>query len=537
MRAAIYARYSTDKQRESSIEDQAEHCKRRAVSEGFNVIATIGDDGISGSTPVARRLGGARLLADALADRFDVLVVEGLDRLSRDQVEQESIVRRLEHRGIVIVGVSDGYDSRMGGRKIMRGVRGLINELYLDDLRQKTHRGQSGQVDRGFVAGGKSYGYRIVKEESGSRYEIDEKQAKWVRFVFEKYVEGWSSRAIAHELNRLGVASPRDSTWAVSGIYGSPAKGSGILNNELYVGRYVWNRSQWVKDPDTGARQRIDRPKEEWRISEAPELRIVDPEVWALARQRMDGPRQRGGRGLGRKSMTLFGGLMRCPFCDGAVIAVNGTQYGCAAHKDRGSTVCRGIYFSRDLAEKRLLGEIRETLLSPQAREEFQIAIKAIDSDRKRNNVDTAAGARTRLAELESEIKRMVDAIVAIGVSDAIQSRLKAAEQERAGLLATKTATKPGVTAADVGARVDRILLNLKNALENDSQQARKLIAEFFGEIQIMVDDENIYAEYNDAAESLLLAANGAFRNMVAGARNLESKRRLTLAPRRLQNS
>jgi DNA invertase Pin-like site-specific DNA recombinase len=102
-----------------------------------------------------------------------VLIVESLDRLSRDQVEQERIVRRLEHRGIIILGVADGYDSRMGGRKIMRGVRGLINELYLDDLRYKTHRGQSGQVGRGYIAGGKSYGYDIVKTESGSKYVIN----------------------------------------------------------------------------------------------------------------------------------------------------------------------------------------------------------------------------------------------------------------------------------------------------------------------------------------------------------------------------
>ena len=192
MRTAIYARYSTDKQRESSVADQANVCRLRAKSEGFSISMLHSDEGVSGSMPVAQRPGGARMLADALADRFDALIVEGLDRLSRDQVEQERIVRRLEHRGIVIIGVSDGYDSRMDSRKIMRGVRGLINEIYLDDLRHKTHRGQSGQVDRGFVAGGKSYGYRAIKTEQGSTFEIDDEQAVWVRWIFTQYAEGWS---------------------------------------------------------------------------------------------------------------------------------------------------------------------------------------------------------------------------------------------------------------------------------------------------------------------------------------------------------
>jgi hypothetical protein len=82
----------------------------------------------------------------------------------------------------------------MGGRKIMRGVRGLINELYLDDLRYKTHRGQSGQVGRGYIAGGKSYGYDIVKTESGSKYVINDAQAKWVQFIFDQYVAGASAK-------------------------------------------------------------------------------------------------------------------------------------------------------------------------------------------------------------------------------------------------------------------------------------------------------------------------------------------------------
>ena len=89
-----------------------------------------------------------------------------------------------------IIGLADGYDSQHQGRKVMRGVRGLINELYLDDLRHKTQRGMHGQVDRGYIAGGKSYGYDIVKDEAGSRYVINEEQAHWVRWIFQKVANG-----------------------------------------------------------------------------------------------------------------------------------------------------------------------------------------------------------------------------------------------------------------------------------------------------------------------------------------------------------
>ena len=238
MKATIYARYSSDKQSETSLDDQLRVCRARADREGATVEFERCDAAISGSTAVGTRPAGNAMLADALAGRFDLLLVEGLDRLARDQVEQEQIVRRLEHRGIRIIGVSDGYDSRHSGRKIMRGVRGLINDLYLDDLRSKTHRGQAGQVERGYIAGGKSYGYDIVKADGGSTYKINESQARWVVWILEQYAAGNSVQRIAHELNNQGVSSPRDSTWAVSTIYGSPVKGSaGYVAIERVTGR------------------------------------------------------------------------------------------------------------------------------------------------------------------------------------------------------------------------------------------------------------------------------------------------------------
>src|SRR5260221_14310316 len=106
------------------------------------------------------RPGGRVLMADAFAARFEVLVLEGLDRRSRDIGEQDRVVKRLEYRGIRIIGVSDGYDSQAAGRRIMRIARGLVSELYLDDLRAKVHRSLSAKAARGRHVAGLSYGYR-----------------------------------------------------------------------------------------------------------------------------------------------------------------------------------------------------------------------------------------------------------------------------------------------------------------------------------------------------------------------------------------
>ena len=167
MRTVTYCRFSSDKQREASIEDQQRNCQKFAEREGWTITARYTDKAISGTK--ADRPEYQTMLADAKAVAFDVLLVDDLSRLSRDDVELKTTIRRFLYWGIRIVGVSDGFDSASKGYKIHAGVRGLINEIYLDDLREKTHRGMVGQVLKGNCAGGRTYGFRNVPIEDKSR--------------------------------------------------------------------------------------------------------------------------------------------------------------------------------------------------------------------------------------------------------------------------------------------------------------------------------------------------------------------------------
>ncbi|WP_429032364.1 recombinase family protein [Bradyrhizobium sp. I1.14.4] len=104
--------------------------------------------------------------------------------------------------------------------------------------------------------------------------------------MFTDYLCGKSSRTIAFELNRKGVPGPQGAEWGPSTIHGNPKRGVGILNNELYVGRLVWNRLRYLKDPDTGKRVSRLNPESEWVILDVPELRIVDQDTWDAVKTR-----------------------------------------------------------------------------------------------------------------------------------------------------------------------------------------------------------------------------------------------------------
>lgn len=489
MRAVIYSRFSSEKQSETSLQDQERICAARAARDGLEVTERFSDEGVSGSTPLASRPGGRGLLAAMFAKRFDVLIVEGLDRLSRDQVECEQTCRRFEHRQLRIVGVSDGYDSASASRKIQRGVRGLINEIYLDDLRAKTHRGLSGQVARGFHAGGLSFGYRSIAVEGGHHLEVDEKQAEIVREVFARYVAGESCQAIAAALNVQRIASPRGGTWAVSAIYGSPLKGSGVLSNELYIGRYVWNRGQFVKDPETGKRQRVARPRSEWIVEEKPDLRILDQNLWQRAQERLHRRRELGGSsGAGRRPRVLLGGLMRCASCGGAVVAVSATAYGCAARKDRGASVCHGVRVRRVDAEAALIGFVRAELLAAPAIATFEAEVRDYLAELRRGARGEDSRRRGQVLELEREIERLTDAIAQMGFSEALARRLRTAEEA----LRAASARQPTPVAAivpDALVRFRQVVDQLEATLATDVERSREMLRDVLGQIIVSNDE------------------------------------------------
>lgn len=542
-RAALYARYSSDNQRRTSIDDQLRLARERCAREGWLVAAVHVDEETSAATPVERRVGSRALYAAAMAGRFEILVIEALDRLARNLGDQERIVERLEFRGIRIVCTSDGYDSLIEGREIARGVRGLFNAQYLRDLAKKTHRGLAGQFGRGRHTGGLQYGYRTepAPDGQGRILHVDAAQAAVVRCIFERFAAGESTRAIAHQLNAEGVPAPRGGTWAVSCIQGSAARGLGLLHAEIYRGRVIWNRRRWVKDPDTGRRSYVERPTSEWQTRDAPELRIVSEDLWQRTRARIaraDAFARRKGKGA--QPRTLFGaGVLRCQACGAAIVAINAQRYGCSARKDRGPTVCpSGATVPRQALDRRLLALLREELLAPASLAELQAEVRRLLAERSRSFRTGHDAARTRLAALRGELGRLADAVAQMGLSDALRARLAAAEAARAELEAQLRQAPTGPAhppLRDVLARYRSQVLDLQRVLTDgpaagDLARTREILASMLGPVTIGRDaatGEN-FAELEEPAERLLLAAVGESLGMVAGGRN-HSRRRVML--------
>ncbi len=146
-----------------------------------------------------------------------------------------------------------------------------------------------------------------------------------IRRIFRDYAAGKSTKRIAFELNKDGIAAPGGGDWGFSTINGNPKRGNGVLNNEMYVGKLIWNRQRFLKDPDTGKRQARMNPESEWITQDVPELRILDDALWQSVKERQravkrthsdDGETENHFRER-RRPKYLFSGLTKCGCCGG----------------------------------------------------------------------------------------------------------------------------------------------------------------------------------------------------------------------------
>ncbi len=432
MRAAIYARFSSELQKESSIDDQNRLCRDFARSEGMTVAALFEDRAKSGGS-MQRRLGIQGLLRAAKGNSFNVVIVESLDRLSRDQEDLAHIYKQLKFHGVEIRTVHEGRADH-----IQIGVRGLVGALYLKDLAEKVHRGQTGVVLDGRSGGGQAYGYRPTPGAPGVQ-RIVEEEAAIVRRIFESYASGRTPKVIAGELNAEGVPAPRGKTWLASTIRGNKKRGAGILRNQLYAGRIVWNKNRMISDPASG--QRLSRPRDasEHVEHEAPHLRIVDQEVYDAVQTRLT-ESSKLSNPYHHRPKHLLSGLLKCGHCGGGM-SVKDRRKGvvrvqCTQSREGGRCNQRTSYILNDI-ERTVLGGLLETLQEPQVIEAF---VSEYHAEMQRMSADTRRERRAlerRRTSLASQNERMVDALATGSVDiSAIRERLESNEGELAEVTA-----------------------------------------------------------------------------------------------------
>ena len=547
-RVAIYARYSTELQSPTSIAEQVALCRAHAERHGWTVAEVFEDRALSGGD-VYHRPGYQQLMAAALspAHPFDVVLVEDLSRLTREIGESDTLYRRLRLRSVDLVGVTDGVDTSRRGASTHIALKGVMNALYLEDLAEKTHRGLVGRLERGLSAGGRIFGYRTVsvpgetrgsKVTTSARFEIDEREAAIVRQIFRAYTDGKSMKAIVHRLNFEGVPFPAKDTkrgparrgWAVSTIHV-------MLGNEKYAGVWIWNKTRFLKDPDSGRRRPIARPPEEWIRHDRPELRIIEPDLWRAVQDRLAVIRatlkvERGrlrGRSSAAYSPRLLSGLVRCGACGARMVGqtflrkknakvYRYSSYRCGFAAAKGPAVCaHGRGYRADRLEAALVDRFREAT-TPAMIDALTISVNTQLAAAFRRHLGRADEIKAELLRLEREAGNLVRFIAGGHESSTVREELTSREAALAGLrleLARHdepAAEPPSIDPAWVRAKLER----LEELLRAEPARAKIEIAKHLdGELVIepLPDDET---GHRRAQVSGRVKSNGLLANQEA---------------------
>lgn len=373
-----YARYSTDNQREASIEDQNRSILRKFAELGVaeDAVELFSDSGISGMHD--GRPGYRRLMEAVETGDVKILVVEDQSRLTRD-TDIGDLLNRFKFHGTRFIAIHDGIDTEHEGTEVNAHVKGLVNNLSIKDHAKRVRRGLAGRaLDVDGAAGDHPFGYGTEWADpvAGAHYigngpkpkrrvVVNEKEAKVIRDVFRMFtVEGLSLNEIARRLNDrkvpLGARSNSKTGWSAGRV-------RMLLKNPKYCGRWAWGKNRSVTYK--GHRRNEKANKEDVVVIARPHLAIVTEETWEMAERRFQRFKEILGPNTGkakRKKLGLYAreypfnllsGLLFCGECGTRLhrgAGNGGSYYRCPTHFRKGPCGSKAIV-NKPAAEKAVI--------------------------------------------------------------------------------------------------------------------------------------------------------------------------------------
>ncbi len=351
MRAALYARVSTEEQAEHnfSLENQADKLQAYCELHDHCITGEYVDAGYSGTTD--KRPALARLLKDVEMSLLDVVVVYKLDRFFRSQRHLHNALHFLETHRVGLVSVTESFDTTTPTGKAMIGMLGTFAQLERDTFMERSSDGKYKAVQKSAYSGGPvAYGY--AWDQEARRLIIEPIEADIVRHIFAWVIDGLNTYDIARKLTVMGVRTRRDAPrWQPSSV-------ARIIRNPAYKGEWVFGRKT------NHTRQ---------TLVTCPSPAIVTPQIWEQAQRRLDANIKHSTRNS--KHVYLLSGLIRCQ-CGGACTGSSEAQtrnlqvrkYKCYARNKRypfQDRNCTTPPIRADLIESLVWEDIRGFLQDP----------------------------------------------------------------------------------------------------------------------------------------------------------------------------
>jgi site-specific DNA recombinase len=522
MIAAVYARKSTSQSDvadvEKSVTRQITLAKAFAAEKKWPVIETYIDDGVSGQES-AKLVNRARMLADAVAGKFQMVIVRDFDRISRDDREGPAFVYMLQDAGVTVyeyVARSPIKVDRAMDRTMLNMKAGFAAH-EAEAASARTREQKHAKAQRGAIADGRVLGYKNIGEAKQRQRVVDPDQAAIVVRIFELAAQGQGFLKIANTLNdaKTGVPNPTGQSrngepesakrfWAATGI-------RAILHRRLYLGEIVYGQT---KNARRGGK-RIKVAGEHPVTIERPDLRIIEPELWdrahrVLKKRSATYARLNNGKLLnkpesGGEAKYFLGGFVRCATCGGSMTSVKRTGkrgrpslgYACKTRKARGVAACPVSHAVPMIALHEAVKLGLEELLTPERLDQVLQDLATEWTAQADAHAVQRAGLTADLTMVESELKNLAAALAGGASVTTVLDGIKEREGRRRDLRARLDALDAEGEAAGRVSRTEhlaalrRICKDWRTLLQADPAHGRRVLRDLRIERVVVRRDED----------------------------------------------
>lgn len=393
MRVAAYIRVSTDEQAEkgNSLNEQKERLEAYCKVMGWQLPIFYTDDGYSAGD--LKRPHIIKLINDIKQNKFDVLLTTKLDRLSRNLLELLQTIRLLTSHNCAYVSATESFDTSTAAGRMVLQLLGVFAEFERGRTSERVQDNMTSLAKNTDIALSRPcFGYDVVNR----RYEINEKEAEYVRFMFDLAESGYGTRSIAKELNYKNVLTKQGKLWDSTNV-------RRILTNETVAGVKIHNKRKKV-DGKT-----VIRPKEEWIIKKDNHSSIIDLERFERIQGILDS-RKRNKRHAESETYLLTG-VLKCGHCGknmkGSTARHNRAEkqytyyrYMCASYTLNYS--CKHHFAHRDEIEKEVINMIKK--IAETSTKELKIKVMS------RSKTDERKETEILLERLNNQMQRQIEA-------------------------------------------------------------------------------------------------------------------------------
>ncbi|WP_455543960.1 recombinase family protein [Intestinibacter sp.] len=403
-KVAIYCRVSTTEQAEEgySIDEQnikiREYCERL----GHEVYNLYEDRGISGKS-INNRPGIKQLLKDATENKFDLVIVWKLNRISRKLLDILNIVELLNKHNIAFRSLTENFETETPSGKLQLNIMGAIGEFERETIAENIKLGMGAKAKAGEWCGGIVLGYDIVEIPSDGRkrkntmLKINEKEAHIVRHIFDLYSQGYGYKAVVNRINKEGYKTKKNNEFAVATV-------KEILRNPVYIGKIRYNvRQDWNK-------KRRNNINPNPIIAEGKHEPIIDMQTWDKVQVILK-ERSKKHNKIYDSEFPLTG-ILKCPECGAGMTISRSTSkrkdgtrkvleyYSCGNWKNKGTAVCHSNSIRTEVADKYVLDKIMELVNNE------DILRKVVDNINK-NKTNKLKPTMEEMERIVSEIEKL----------------------------------------------------------------------------------------------------------------------------------